>query len=234
LSSAGDIDLPLASTFVVVPAYNEEKVIGSVVGALCKSFPNVVVIDDGSSDRTLSILKGFPVKTVSHSVNLGQGAAIQTGITYSLAQGAEYIVTFDADGQHRVEDALAVLREVHAGGCDVACGSRFLGTAPKIPRARKLLLKAAILFSNLNSRVKLTDAHNGLRAFNRKAALRLDISQSGMAHASEINTLFARHGMVIHEVPVHIDYTEYSLAKGQSSSNAFNILIDLVVGRFLK
>jgi glycosyltransferase involved in cell wall biosynthesis len=182
----------------------------------------------------MGVLRGLRVDVVSHAVNLGQGAAIQTGITYGVERGAEYFITFDADGQHRVEDALAALREVHAGGCDVACGSRFLGSAVNIPLSRKLLLKAAILLSNLTSKVKLTDVHNGLRAFNRRAALCLDLAQSGMAHASEINSLFAHHGMVVHEVPVQINYTAYSLAKGQSSMNAINILIDLLVGRFLK
>lgn len=236
-----DLDFPpddlrdmLEKTVVVVPAYNEGPVIGAVVTALCARFPNVVVVNDGSSDDTLAALRGLPAEVVSHAVNLGQGAALQTGITYALARGAEYIVTFDADGQHRVDDAVAALCEVGGGACDAACGSRFLGAAPNIPRVRRLLLKAAILAANLTTNVKLTDVHNGLRAFTRKAAACLDITQNGMAHASEITTSLRRNGMVIHEVPVHVLYTEYSLGKGQSSANVINVLIDLFAGRFLR
>jgi polyprenyl-phospho-N-acetylgalactosaminyl synthase len=230
----GEPDALLANAFVVVPAYNEARVIGKVVGALCASFPNVVVVNDGSADDTRAVLQEFRVKVVTHPINLGQGAALQTGISYALEQGADYVVTFDADGQHRVEDALAVLREVQSGQCDVACGSRFLGSANNIPRMRRLILKAAVVFSNWTTRTRLTDAHNGLRAFSRKAASALEITQNGMAHASEITAQLAAAHMVIHEVPVQVNYTEYSLAKGQSSLNSINILIDLLMGRFMK
>lgn len=198
-------------------------------------FPNVVVVNDGSSDDTAAVLRELPVKIVTHLVNLGAGAAMQTGLTYALRQGAEYILTFDADGQHRIEDALGLLQELCSGNCDVVYGSRFLGqTASHIPKSRKLVLKAAVRFSNFTTGTGLTDAHNGLRGFSRKAASVLDISQSGMAYASEITSQLVQHRMSIHEVPVQIIYTAYSLGKGQSSFNSVNILIDLVVGRFLK
>jgi polyprenyl-phospho-N-acetylgalactosaminyl synthase len=225
----------LSKTFVVVRAYNEGKVIAAVVGALCKVFPNVVVVNDGSLDNTASAIKDLPVSVVTHLVNLGPGAAMQTGLTFALAHGAEYIVTFDADGQHRVEDALELLVELETGTCDVVYGSRFLGKAAlNIPRTRKALLRTAAIVSNWITRTALTDAHNGLRAFSRKAATLLDISQSGMAYASEITTQLVHHKMIIHEVPVQIVYTDYSLTKGQSSLNAINILFDLLIGRFLK
>jgi glycosyltransferase involved in cell wall biosynthesis len=221
-------------TFVVVPAYNEARVIGDVVRGLLTTFPNVVVVDDGSSDDTAAILKGLPVTVVTHYVNLGQGAALQTGIKHALERGASYIVTFDADGQHRIEDALAAVHMLSEGGCDAVCGSRFLGTTSNVPRTRKILLKAAVRLANLTTGTRMTDAHNGLRALSRKAAACLDLSQSGMAHASEIISQLRQHNMLIREVPVRIDYTEYSLAKGQSSLNSINILLDLVIGRFLK
>jgi glycosyltransferase involved in cell wall biosynthesis len=221
-------------TFVVVPAYNEARVIGDVVRGLLTTFPNVVVVDDGSSDDTAAILKGLRVTVVTHYVNLGQGAALQTGIKHALERGASYIVTFDADGQHRIEDALAAVHMLSEGGCDAVCGSRFLGTTSNVPRTRKILLKAAVRLANLTTGTRMTDAHNGLRALSRKAAACLDLSQSGMAHASEIISQLRQHNMLIREVPVRIDYTEYSLAKGQSSLNSINILLDLVIGRFLK
>jgi polyprenyl-phospho-N-acetylgalactosaminyl synthase len=230
-----DPRIPLAHTFVIVRAYNEGKVIGPVVSELCSIFENVIVVNDGSADDTAAVLRGLPVTVVTHLVNLGPGAAMQTGLRYALESGAEYILTFDADGQHRVQDALALLAELQSGTCDVVYGSRFLGTAAvNIPAARKLLLKAAAWISNLLTKTTLTDAHNGLRAFTRKAAAHLEISQTGMAYASEITTQLTHQGMIIHEVPVQIVYTAYSLAKGQSSLNSINIIIDLIVGRFLK
>lgn len=221
-------------TFLVVPAYNEARVIGDVVRGLLTTFPNVVVVNDGSSDDTAAILKDLPVTVVTHYINLGQGAALQTGIKHALERGASYIVTFDADGQHRIEDALAAVHMLSEGGCDVVCGSRFLGTTSNVPRTRKIVLKAAVRLANLTTGARMTDAHNGLRALSRKAAACLELSQSGMAHASEIISQLRQHKMLIREVPVQIAYTEYSLAKGQSSLNSINILLDLVIGRFLK
>lgn len=231
---AEHLDRVVRETFVVVPAYNEARVIGDVVRGLLPTFRNVVVVDDGSSDGTAAFLKDLSATVVTHHINLGQGAALQTGIKHALERGASCIVTFDADGQHRVEDALAAVQVLGEGGCDVVCGSRFLGTASNVPRARKLILKAAVGLANLTTGTRMTDAHNGLRALSRRAASCLELSQSGMAHASEIISQLRQHKMQIREVPVQIRYTDYSLAKGQSSFNAINILFDLVIGRFLK
>jgi len=224
----------LAETFVVVPAYNEGRVIRDVITGLSSEFPNIVVVNDGSSDDTAALLADLPVIVVRHPINLGQGAALQTGITFALERGANYIVTFDADGQHRVEDALSALRMLIEEQCDVVCGSRFLGTTNNVPRIRKIILKTVVGLANLTTGTHMTDAHNGLRALSRKAASCLDITQSGMAHASEIMSQLKLHKMSIREVPVQVNYTEYSLAKGQSSLNSINILVDLVIGRFLK
>ena len=232
---ADDLTVLLPRTYVVLRAYNEGDVIRGVVDQLTEVFPNVIVVDDGSTDSTPSLLRELPVRVVTHLVNLGGGAAMQTGLTFALALGAEYIVTFDADGQHRIEDALLELREIGKGNCDVVYGSRFLGEdAVGMPWARRIVLKAGACFSNLTTRTTLTDAHNGLRTFNRRAASVVDLAQSGMAYASELVGQLARHRMVIREVPVRVIYTEYSLRKGQSSMNFVNILIDLFLGKFLK
>ena len=143
-------------------------------------------------------------------------------------------MTFDADGQHRVEDALAILDALMSTECDVVFGSRFLGRAENIPFHRKVILKAAIWLSNLTSSTKLTDSHNGLRGFNRRAASVLEITQNGMAYASETLTQLKNAYMRIREIPVTIDYSEYSLGKGQSSLNAVNIVIDLILGRLMR
>lgn len=220
--------------FVVVRAYNEARVIRDVVRLLCERFDHVVVVDDGSTDSTAACLCGLKVILISHCVNLGGGAALQTGITYALSHGAEWILTFDADGQHRLDDALKLLDLLQSGDCDVVFGSRFLGTTINMPQSRALLLRAARRFSNFTSGTRLTDTHNGLRGFNRKAASLLNINQNGMAYASEILEQLKQAHITIREIPVTIAYTEYSRRKGQSSFNAINILIDLIVGRLMR
>ena len=193
-----------------------------------------MVVNDGSSDSTLQILRELGVTTLTHLINIGQGAALQTGISYALRKGARAIVSFDADGQHQVSDVIEMLGVLDKQDCDVVLGSRFLGTTKGISSGRKLLLRAAVIFSNLTTRVKLTDAHNGLRVMNRRAAACLNITQFGMAHATEVIQQFQAAGMRIREHPVTIHYTDYSMAKGQRSLNAVNVLLDLLIGRFFK
>jgi glycosyltransferase involved in cell wall biosynthesis len=161
-------------------------------------------------------------------VNLGQGAALQTGLEYALLQeGSQYFVTFDADGQHRVEDAAELVRAVRDGGADVALGSRFLGGTEHVPRIKRALLKTVAAVSPAARRLQLTDAHNGLRVLNRAAASHLKITMNGMAHASEIVDYLSRSDLAVTEVPVTVLYTDYSKAKGQSLINGVNILFDL-------
>ena len=122
--------------FVVVRAYNEAPVIRDVVASLCNHFDHIVVVDDGSTDSTAACLHGLKVTLISHSVNLGGGAALQTGITYALSRGADWILTFDADGQHAIDDALTLLKALQSGNCDVVFGSRFLGNAINMPETK--------------------------------------------------------------------------------------------------
>jgi hypothetical protein len=143
-------------------------------------------------------------------------------------------VTFDADGQHRVEDALAMTDRLDAAGLDLVMGSRFLGEARNMPALRRLVLKAAVIFTNLTTGLKLTDAHNGLRVLSRAAALQIDLKQDRMAHASEFLSVIAEKKLRFEEAPVTILYTEYSLAKGQRLRNAIHILEDLFFGRLAK
>jgi len=218
--------------FVVIAAYNETQTLPAVVAELRHLYDNVVVVDDGSHDATFHAARRCARYVLRHAVNRGQGAALQTGIDFALLHDARYVVTFDADGQHRPEDIAALLQPILAGRAEIALGSRFLSGAPEsIPLSRRLVLKLAVLFTRLVNGVKLTDAHNGLRCFSRSAAERIHISADRMAHASEIIDLIRDTGLPYTEVPVTIRYTDYSLAKGQSSLAALRIMIHYIVGR---
>lgn len=215
-------------TWLVVPLYNESQVVRSVVESARETFPNIVCVDDGSSDDSAEQARLGGAVVVQHPINLGQGAALQTGLRYALQDpGAEFFVTFDSDGQHRVEDALAMVNRLDEEPLDVVIGSRFLDGRTKPGALKKVVLKLAVLFGNLTSGVKLTDAHNGLRAFNRHGAGAIRIRQNRMAHASEIVAEIGNAGLRYAEEPVFVVYTDYSRSKGQSLWNSVNILSDL-------
>ena len=220
--------------WVVVPAYNEARVIGDVVAGLVARGHRVVVIDDGSSDNTPDAARKNGAIVLRHAVNRGQGAALQTGIAYALRNDAEHIVTFDSDGQHAAEDVDTLVAPLIAGRADVVLGSRFIGTSEGIPAMRKVLLALAVVFTRVASGARVTDTHNGLRAFTRAAAAKLDIRLDRMAHASENLDQIVRHELRFEEVPVHVRYTEYSRHKGQSSLAALRILADYVFGRWMR
>ena len=217
----------MSSVMVVIPAYNEGTVVGGVVERVRQVCPNVVVVDDGSSDGTGDAARRAGAYVVRHSINLGQGAALQTGLTFALRSGAEAIVTFDADGQHDPADIETLVAALSQHNVEMALGSRFAGHAVDMPGSRRLLLHAARCVNRVLTGLMLSDAHNGARAFSRKAAEHIRITQSGMAHATEIVAQIARHKLTFVEVPVTVHYTAYSLAKGQKLSNSVHILMDL-------
>jgi glycosyltransferase involved in cell wall biosynthesis len=224
-----------SDAWVVVRCFNEATVVRGVVDELRTYFPNVVGVDDGSSDSSARELGAAGAYVVRHSVNLGAGAALQTGIEFALLDpGAKYFLCFDADGQHRPEDADAMAARLRLGDEDILIGSRFLGAAEGMPTSRKILLKTGRLFERATSGVRLTDAHNGLRAFTRKFAETVDLNMSDMAYASELLTIIARSGLRYAEHPVTIEYTEYSRHKGQRSVNSVNIAMDVWMNQFLR
>jgi glycosyltransferase involved in cell wall biosynthesis len=214
--------------WVICAAYNEATTIGVVIAELRRAGHQVVVVDDGSLDRTRDIAAAAGAHVVAHPINLGQGAALQTGIDYALARGADVLVTFDADGQHRVADISRLLEALQREHADFALGSRFLGQTTNLPTLRRWLLQAATLFTRLTTGLLLTDSHNGLRALTRRGAGAIRLRQNRMAHASEILVEIAESGLRYVEVPVTIDYTAYSLAKGQRIGDSVAILLDLV------
>lgn len=216
-------------TWVVVPLFNEATVIATVISELKKQFQNVVCIDDGSSDGSAQIAREAGAVVVQHPINLGQGAALQTGFCYALQQDAEYVVTFDADGQHRVEDAHTMVDRARAEGLAIVFGSRFLDDRTNPGFLKKIVLKTAVAVTNLATRTKLTDAHNGLRVIRRDALERVNLKQDRMAHGTEIIVQLGRTGLPYAEQPVEVLYTDYSKAKGQSLLNSINILVDLFI-----
>lgn len=216
--------------WVVVPVYNEAQVLESVIRGVLAVFPHVVCVDDGSRDGSVEAVLRTGAHLVRHPVNLGQGAALQTGLSYARARpGAAYFITFDADGQHRVEDAAMMVELARSGVADLVLGTRFAQDAVSVPLLKRLVLRTAVLLSPAGRRLQLTDAHNGLRVLTRPVVDDLQITMNGMAHASEIVSYLGRSSWRVREVPVSIRYTDYSRSKGQSLLNGVNILFDLSV-----
>lgn len=220
--------------WVVIPAFNEASRIRATLEELLPHQRDVVVVDDGSPDDTANVAKACGVWVVRHPINRGQGAALQTGIDFARLRGAAIIVTFDADGQHDPADIPALLVPVLSGEAEIALGSRFLGTTVGMPLSRRIVLKLGVLFTRFASRIRVTDSHNGFRAFSRSAVDALRIRQDRMAHASEILDEIRRLGLSYREVPVTVRYTAATLAKGQSSWNAVRIVWQFLVGKVVK
>ncbi|MBN2502661.1 MAG: glycosyltransferase family 2 protein [Anaerolineales bacterium] len=219
--------------WVIIPAFNEASAIGEVLSGLADYSFNIVVVDDCSTDDTFDVIGSYPVHRLRHIQNLGQGAALQTGIDYVLQNHQpDYLVTFDADGQHVPESIPHLVEVAQQGGYDVVLGSRFCDESlvENMRFSRRVLLWLAILFTNLTTGLKLTDTHNGLRLFTAEAAASIRVRQNRMAHASEILQQIARYKLRVVEAPVHVRYTAYSMAKGQTMWGGIDILIDLLKG----
>lgn len=222
-------------TGIIIPVYNEAEVVSETVNGVLKVFSNVVCVNDGSSDESSEKITHTKAILVEHPINLGQGAALQTGIEFLLQnKDIHYFVTFDADGQHNIKDVQRMIKVIKKQNIDIVLGSRFLGVAEDMPALKIVILKMAIIFTNIFSGVKLTDTHNGLRVFNRKFAENLNITMSDMAHASEIIDKLGKGNWAYEEVPITIKYTDYSRAKGQSLFNSINILFDLMLKKVSK
>ncbi len=223
-----------ADVWIVIPAFNEEARIGAVLKDVFGVAAAVVVVDDGSTDATSERVMRTPAWLVRHPVNLGQGAALQTGLRFALDRGATHLVTFDADGQHSAESIDALVTALTTTGADFALGSRFLGRSDGMPWSRMLMLRIGRVFTRLVSGVSLSDTHNGLRAMTRRGAERLRITFNGMEHASEIIDQISRSRLLYVEVPVRIQYTKETLSKGQRTSAALGLGLRFLVNKALR
>lgn len=220
--------------WIVIPAFNEAAVIGSVIDDVRRYSEHVVVVDDCSRDGTANVAAAAGATVLRHVLNRGQGAALQTGITYALRAGANTIITFDSDGQHLADDLPALFSPIASGTADIVLGSRFLGTSESVPPLRRLLLRTATIFTRLTSGLRVTDAHNGLRAFSRHGAEAIDIQLDRMAHASEIMDQIKDSGLPYVEVPVRVRYTPYARNKGQRGIHAVRVAFDYLIGRWVR
>ncbi|MFW6285672.1 MAG: glycosyltransferase family 2 protein [Nanoarchaeota archaeon] len=225
--------------FFVIPAYNEERSIGKVIDLLISNnYENLIIINDGSYDFTSKIvadkiqkIQNNNIVLLEHVINRGQGASLKTGIDFARSiESCKYIVTFDSDGQHRISDLPKFLKALENDECDIAIGSRFLNKETKqlVPLKKRILLKGALLITLFLSNINLTDTHNGYRVIKKSIANELNITLDGFEHASEILDDISKKGIRYKEIPVFIDYTNYSQAKGQKMSNSVKILLKML------
>ncbi len=223
-------------TAIVVPLYNEEAVIRDVLLELKQKYSKyaIIVIDDSSTDNSYKKACMKDIYLLKHSVNLGQGAALQTGIEYAKELECSYVVTFDSDGQHNPDDIELFIKRLDKGDVDIVLGSRFLGSSENMPTRKKYLLKLSRFFTWITTGIWLSDSHNGFRAINIRRFPNFEITQNRMAHASEIISIIKTLGMRYTELPCHIRYTDYTLQKGQSMWNSINIVLDYFTGSLTK
>lgn len=223
--------MPIKDTWLVVPLYNEGPVIADVIRDAKETFPNIVCVDDGSSDDSAVQARAAGAVVVQHPINMGQGAALQTGLQYVINEtDAKYVVTFDADGQHDTADAVAMRERAQRDDLAIVYGSRFLEGKSPVGWAKRTVLRTAAAVTRAKTGLQLTDAHNGLRLLRRDAVEAIKLRQNRMAHASEIIAQLAKSELPWAEMPVTIRYTDYSRGKGQSLLNSVNILVELVSG----
>lgn len=241
LQNAGKKSFKKDEEIFIIPAYNEGEVITQTIQTILDAgYENIIVVNDGSRDNSRDMLEYFweKIVTLHHYKNRGQGAALETGFEYVRRFGGEqgYVVTFDSDGQHDIKDIKKFQKYAQQDpSIDAFLGSRFLHeSSTNISLRKKILLKAGILFTFFLSRIKLSDTHNGYRYIKKSALKDIKITIDGMWHASEILDIIATKHLKYMEVPVDIIYTEYSLAKGQRMSNAWNVLSRFIWTKFFK
>ena len=189
-----------------LPAYNEEKNIASVITKLKKITDSIIVCDDGSSDMTSEISKNLGAVVISHKKNMGYGAALRTIFQKSVELDSDILVTFDADGQHRIEDINKILQPLENNEADVVIGSRFLDNKSKVPNYRKIGIKVITQVTNASLKKKLTDSQSGFRAYNKQALAQISPSEMGMGISTEILIKASSKGLRIAEIPITVLY----------------------------
>ena len=208
-------------TVIGIPAYNEGKNIASILLRLKNISEYIIVCDDGSSDLTYEIAKKLGAIVVKHKKNLGYGAAIKTIFLKAQEINADALVTFDADGQHRIEDIDKILVPIKNNKADIVIGSRFLNDKQKISKYRKIGIKTITELTNITSGTKITDSQSGFRGYNRKTLENIKLTESGMGVSTEILIKAKKSNFKIIEVPIIVSYegetsTHNSIIHGSS------------------
>ncbi|MDD2353972.1 MAG: glycosyltransferase family 2 protein [Patescibacteria group bacterium] len=217
--------------FCIIPAYNEEKNIASVITRVKPFVDRIVVVNDCSVDKTAEIVRDCDATLISHPINRGQGAALQTGNEYALTQGADIIIHFDADNQFQAEEIPEVIAPLLANQADAVLGSRFLSKQSNLPAFKKnIIMPLARTVNRLFFNIKLSDPQSGFRALNRKAAQKIKIQQDGMAHCSEIMHQLFAHKLRVSEIPITVIYHEF----GQKFSGGVRIVKDIIIKKIIK
>lgn len=224
---------------IIVPAFNEEKTLAKVIKTLPKKLTKItrkeiIVVNDGSTDKTAQIAKKLKVTVISHVLNRGLGAALGTGFTYAKVNDFDVLLTFDADGQHNPADIRTVLAPIISARADISIGSRLKSAASRqgMPWYRIWGVWGLNLITFILFWVWTTDSQSGLRAFSKKAIKKIQIKSNKMEVSSEFFNEAGRHNLKIVEVPIKSIYTKYSLEKGQKNINALKILSRLIYRRF--
>ncbi len=223
---------------IVIPAYNEASTIGRVVQQVMGlQLPDirkeVIVVDDGSCDQTGEIARSKGAVVVQHLINRGLGGALGTGIEAALRWAADVVVTFDADGQHSVDDIKKVIQPILIERADVVIGSRMLG-AGGMPWARRVANRLANFITWVLLGIQTTDSQSGLRAFSRSAAEQIKITANYYEVSTEICGEIERHHLRLAEVPIRSIYTEYSLSKGQGFVAGLKTLFRLLLFKYVR
>ena len=221
--------------FVIIPCYNEAAVIRNTVIEVLRHGYNVVIIDDSSKDNSKNELKGLPVYYLRHRVNLGQGAALQTGIDFALKKGAKYFVTFDADGQHDSDDIPGMIALLEKEKVDIVFGSRFLpGAKTNVSRSRSFALNLGRYINYFTSGILLSDSFNGMRIFSKPAAEKIKLTENRMSHPVQLLMLTAAGKLKYAEYPVAIHYSDYSKKKGLKNKDGIKILIEILLYKIFR
>ncbi len=225
----------MAKIIIVLPAYNEGKVIGKVIAGIRKEgFRDIIVVDDCSADDTLGKAEAAGARVVSQFINRGAGATTKTGIDFALLDGADIIVTMDSDGQHSPKDIKKVIRPILDKRADVVIGSRLLN-----PEGMPLIRRIANWIGNVSTYILFgvwtTDSQSGFKAFSRKAAERIDIKTNRYEFSSEVMSEIGKMRLKFAEVPIKVIYTDYSLGKGhgQGFVNGLKTLAKLILRKIL-
>ncbi|HEV7664195.1 MAG TPA: glycosyltransferase family 2 protein [Chloroflexota bacterium] len=206
----------------IIPAFNEERTVGSVVLRLRQLLGTVIVVDDGSHDATAEVARLAGADVVSHPKNRGYGAAIQSGLEAAQDLHPQAVVLMDADGQHRFEDVEALVQPILADEADVAVGSRFADARTRVPTVRRVAQHGLTWLTNVSSGVKLSDSQSGMRAFGPQALDVLLLKSSSMAAASEMQFLASDAQLRVCEVPIEIRY--FGDVKRSAVSHGLDVL----------